>query len=187
MVQTIKIRNKTISYTVEHRKIKHPRLELKTGKLVVVAPMNFINIKELINKHSGWVIRKHTEMNLADKNGKKKTLIKRTREAFEEQVMFFVKSYSEKLGCSVNNVFFRPMNSKWGSCSFAGNITINSKLSMLPDEIIRYIVHHEVLHRKIRNHKKEFFKHVKAEFEDYKLTEKELLEYWFAVKSTEQI
>jgi predicted metal-dependent hydrolase len=48
--------------------------------------------------------------------------------------------------------------------------------------MIRYIVHHEVLHRKIRNHKKEFYRHVQAEFKDYKRIEKLLLEYWFAVK-----
>jgi len=149
---------------------------------VVVAPMGFKKIAELIQKHSGWVIRKSTELNLAGINGRKKILEKRTRADFEELVGKHIGIYSGRLGCTVNAVCFRPMNSKWGSCSSSGIITINSKLSLLPDDMIRYIVHHEILHMKIRNHKKEFYRHVQAEFKDYKLIEKLLLEYWFAVK-----
>ena len=183
MAQTIKINNKSISYTVEHRKVKHPRIELKTGKLVVVAPMGFKNTDELINKHSGWVIRKSLEMKEAGLNGSRKKLKNRTRAAFEKQVLRLVVYYSGKLNCTVKNVFFRQLNSKWGSCSSLGNITINSRLSMLPDRLIRYVVHHEVLHRKVKNHRDEFFHYVKSEFNNYKGIEKELLEYWFAVNS----
>jgi hypothetical protein len=182
MVQTIKIKNKSVCFTVEHRKIKHPRLELKTGKLVVIAPEGFKNAAELVNKHGNWVVSKSAELKLAGKNGKMKMLNNRTRECFEELVRKHIRIYSDKIGCSVNAVFFRPMTSKWGSCGKSGNITINMDLSKLPDEMVKYIVHHEVLHRKIREHKEEFFSHVKAEFINYRQIEKELLEYWFAIK-----
>ena len=174
--------NGDICYEVVYRKIRHPRLELKAGSLFVIAPFGYKRSAEFVKKYSAWVVKKTAEFRAREENAKRKKLETRKRGDFERLVMGFIGMYSSKIGYPVYRVTFRKMKSRWGSCSSTGNITINSRLSMLPDDMIRYIAHHEVLHRKIRNHKREFYSHVRAEFPDYKLMEKELNEYWLATK-----
>ena len=175
--------NGDICYEVVFRKIRHPRLELKSGSLFVIAPFGYKKSAEFVKKYSAWVIKKTTELRAREERARGKELKLRKRGDFESLVMKFIGMYSSQIGFPVNRVTFRKMKSRWGSCSSTGNITINSRLSMLPDDMIRYITHHEVLHRKIRNHKKEFYKQVRAEFPDYKIIEKELNEYWLAIRA----
>jgi len=47
-----------ISYEVKYRNVKYPRLELKTGKLVVILPQDFEDEKELLLKKIDWISKK---------------------------------------------------------------------------------------------------------------------------------
>ena len=60
----------------------------------------------------------------------------------------------------------KPMKSQWGSCNHRGIIAINTKLMYLPERLVAYIVHHEVVHLKIHNHGREFKQLVEAMFPD---------------------
>ena len=74
--------DKQIKYTILRRRVKYPRLEFKTGNLVVVAPFGF-EILPLIEKHINWISNKTEFINNTLKEIKKEKLIKRDRETFE--------------------------------------------------------------------------------------------------------
>lgn len=57
--------------------------------------------------------------------------------------------------------------SRWGSCSHQGVIAFNWRLVQAPIPVIDYVVVHELVHLKIRNHGPEFRAAVGAVFEDY--------------------
>jgi predicted metal-dependent hydrolase len=58
-------------------------------------------------------------------------------------------------GCSV-----RFQNARWGSCSKDGNISLNCKLLLLPTEITKYILIHELIHTIHLDHSVQFWQAV---------------------------
>jgi predicted metal-dependent hydrolase len=61
------------------------------------------------------------------------------------------------MGLSYKAILIRGQRTRWGSCSAAGNITLNWKLMMAPAEVVDYVIIHELAHRKHMNHSKKFW------------------------------
>lgn len=61
---------------------------------------------------------------------------------------------AKKNNFNVNKVNIRNQKSLWGSCSGRNNISLNLNLMRLPDKLIDYIIFHELVHTKVRNHSK---------------------------------
>lgn len=59
---------------------------------------------------------------------------------------------AKQYGFSYNNVTFRNQKTRWGSCSGKNNLSLNIQIYLLPDELRDYILLHELLHTKIKNH-----------------------------------
>lgn len=61
-------------------------------------------------------------------------------------------------GYQYNRVTIRNQKTRWGSCSHANNISLNIKLVRLPGELRDYILLHELVHTKVKNHSRDFWK-----------------------------
>ncbi len=66
-------------------------------------------------------------------------------------------SFQKIMGLHYSTIFIRGQRTRWGSCSPAGNLTLNWKLLMAPEEIIDYVVIHELAHLKHMNHSNKFW------------------------------
>jgi len=64
-----------------------------------------------------------------------------------------------------------------------GNITINTTLKYLPENLIEYVIFHEMAHFIERKHNKHFWNIISKKFKNYKKLEKDLLIYWFLIQS----
>ena len=64
---------------------------------------------------------------------------------------------SAKHGFVYNRVTIRNQRTRWGSCSYKNNISLNMKLLRLPDELIDYVLLHELAHTRVHNHSPEFW------------------------------
>lgn len=87
-----------------------------------------------------------------------------------------VLEYTRVLGVSPKKVVIEDLKDKWGACTPSGVIKINWKLAMAPLSIIDYIVAHELVHLKIKNHSSQFWSQVEALCPKYRDCERWLAE-----------
>ena len=77
--------------------------------------------------------------------------------AARRKLIHRLEELAEWHGFDYNKVFIRNQRTRWGSCSTSNNINLNIKLVLLPDELIDYVILHELLHTRIKNHSREFW------------------------------
>ena len=59
-----------------------------------------------------------------------------------------------------NHITLRDTSSRWGSCSSNGHISFSWRLAFAPYEVMRYVVMHELSHRKYMDHSPAFWANV---------------------------
>ncbi|TET77115.1 MAG: M48 family peptidase [Candidatus Cloacimonadota bacterium] len=169
-----------IPYRVSHRAVKYPRLEFKTGELLIVLPFGH-KPDVLLNKHRSWILKKLDFIEGCLERAKDKELIDRTEERFKELVYSLVTKTSKDLGVELNHIYFRKMRTKWASLSSVKNLTVNRLMKYLPEYLIRYVVFHEIAHLIEKRHNDKFWQIISRKYEGYRKMEREMFAYWFLV------
>jgi len=165
-----------VNITVIKRKAKNSRVEVKGENVKVIIPI-WANEKAVLKKVMPWIEKAVKRQKELYQKAEKLTLYKRSLEEFKEYVRKKVEEYSKELDVRIMDVKFRKMKRKWGSCSLMGRITINKLCSYLPDELIDYIVFHEVLHRRYMDHGRNFKHAIRKKFLNWKELEYSLKLY----------
>ena len=81
---------------------------------------------------------------------------KEAKQLLPERVAFLAKQD----GFSYNNLSIKNIKSRWGSCSAKNNINLSIYLMKLPDELIDYVILHELTHTIHKNHGKDFWNYL---------------------------
>lgn len=84
------------------------------------------------------------------------------------------KSLAEKHNFQTGKISIRNQKTLWGSCSGKNNISLNINLSFLKQELIDYVILHELTHIKNKNHSKKFWQDLENICPDSKILDKEL-------------
>ena len=67
--------------------------------------------------------------------------------------------------------------SRWGSCSFNNNINLSLHLMRISNELIDYVILHELVHTKVKNHSSKFWETLEKHCPNSKILDKELKKY----------
>lgn len=68
-----------------------------------------------------------------------------------------VRHWAGCMGLQPSGISFRRQKTRWGSCSSEGHLSLNWKLVFAPEEVIDYVVIHELAHLKHQDHSKNFW------------------------------
>lgn len=103
-----------------------------------------------------------------------KALSVREREKLERIVE---KINRETFGVHIETVKVRFASSQWGSCSPRGVIMLNAALLFVDPRVLRYVVIHELAHRKRADHSPQYWNWVKWAMRDYASAREKLYGY----------
>lgn len=76
---------------------------------------------------------------------------------------------AERLGVDYGGPRIGNQKTLWGSCSAKGRISLNWRLILAPPEVLRYVVIHELCHRRHHNHSARFWQLVARQMSDFKV------------------
>ncbi|MCI8666319.1 MAG: M48 family metallopeptidase [Dorea sp.] len=150
------------------------------GRVVVRTPYSMSRVKaeQFIEERRDWILK--NQKALKEKQDQKMVITQEMRKAGVEKAMEIfpkrVEYYARLMGISYGRITIREQKTRWGSCSGRGNLNFNWKLTLMPPEILDYVVVHELAHRKEMNHSKDFWKIVEQVLPDYQKRRKRLKE-----------
>lgn len=153
--------------TIEYRVVKRVRLEYGMDGLKVILPRGFTgDVKRILKRHKYWISRRAAQLEKASMQVARLTLEQRTDQMLRIAVMPLLEQSALQLGAVPAAVKYRSMKSRWGSCNSDKVITFSTRLKYLPDRLIAFVVHHEMVHLKVMRHNKEFWEHMQSMFPD---------------------
>lgn len=178
---TIKTENETLCIPVIRSRRKTLSLQVTGDSDVIVRAPQQITRREaelFVQKNTEWIRRTRQEMELRRERHKEieneyripdyNGLTPMEKNKIRRRIMERLKLYAPQMGVNFARVTVRDQKTRWGSCSSKGNLNFNYRLYYLPQELMDYVVVHELAHRIHMNHSREFWE-VVAEYDaDYK-------------------
>lgn len=147
------------------------------GRVIVRAPKRCPRsfIEAFVRQKEDWVMRQLARFEkqrkehpaperppLSDKD--RARYISIARDIFTRKTAY----YARIMGVSYGRIAIREQKTRWGSCSSKGNLNFNWRLILAPEEVLDYIVVHELAHRREMNHSKAFYAVVESVLPDYR-------------------
>jgi predicted metal-dependent hydrolase len=152
----------------------------KTVRVTIPHGRSLINAEKFFESKIPWVIkhlrrferRKPTEhkieLPVVDRTKAKKALTER------------LNYLAGKHGYKYNKLFIRNQKTRWGTCSSKDNIGLNMNLHSLAPELQDYVILHELVHTRHKNHSKKFWAELDKLVGDSKELKKRLRKYKLA-------
>jgi len=158
---------------VVRKNIRRVRIAFSSGCLRVVLPRH-LDPLPIIDQYKKWILEKHEWFQQQQLLAGQLELNRCSNKEFMNLVGDLIRQYAGVLSVQPSLIGFRKMKSKWGSCSSKGKISLNTWLQALPDELVAFVVFHELAHLKVRNHGPAFKALISNEFPDFRELDKKL-------------
>jgi len=143
-------------------KAKHLNISVRPFKGVRVAVPKGVSLKkaeQFLRSKTKWIQKHMAKMNQLEKVHKdvSEKLVRIDRKEAKKILVARLKRLAEIHEFTYNRVFIREQKTRWGSCSAKNNISLNVKLLLLPEKLMDFIMLHELVHTRIKNHSKDFW------------------------------
>ncbi|MFC1807126.1 M48 family metallopeptidase [Candidatus Omnitrophota bacterium] len=130
----------------------------KPVRVCVPLRISFDKAKEAVKSKIGWIIKHLARANHLRSiyNSKLIDVSHLSHIQRKEKLIDRAKELAAERGFNYGKISIRNQRTRWGSCSARNNISLNIKLIQLPDRLIDYIILHELIHTRIKNHGQDF-------------------------------
>ena len=173
-----------INYKIIRSKRKTLSIYIRPeGNIEIRAPLKVSKayIDSFVDSKSDWIYK--TLACLAEKESKRKVI----RISPNEEKEYFAKAltcfqnkcsyFAKKMGVEYQKIKVNKAKTRWGSCNSKGNINFTYRLIFAPEDLIDYVVIHELAHLKEMNHSNRFWEVVEEIIPDYKERRRRLNEF----------
>ncbi len=166
-----------MDYILLYSKRKTLSLQVNSdGEVIVRAPYKTGKkyIENFVREHEAWIEKAKTKVenkkySLKEASPEEEKALRRLA---REVLPVKVARYSSLIGVSPGRITITGARTRFGSCSGKNNISFSFYLMRFPDEVIDYVVVHELCHILQHNHSKEFYKEIEKILPDYKERER---------------
>lgn len=152
----------------------------KGARLAVPRGVTFVKAEEFAHSKSDW-LKKHLNK-MASMEKQAAELQRRSpinRAEARKRLVERLDELSEKYGFCYNKVFVRNQKTRWGSCSEKNNINLNVNLIRLPNVLMDYVMVHELVHTRIKNHGNRFWNELDKYVKNARNMDRNLENYQF--------
>ncbi len=173
--------NQNIKYILKRNSLsKSVRILVKNSGQVVVTAPRWVS-KKMIEKFVGsketWIkesLRKiQTNEDNVKPGGSRIEFVKYQKRA-KQLAVRKVKEWNQFYNFQYNNITIRFVSTRWGSCSSKKNLNFNYRLIFLPEQLVDYLIVHELCHLQEMNHSARFWALVGKAIPDYIKRKQEL-------------
>ncbi len=159
---------------------KRISISVKADRVRVAVPVG-ISMKKaqkFVESKREWINKHVQRLNELQKNYQAPVIPQNIEHSHAKAVLIqTLETLAQKYGFFYNRVFIKNQKTLWGSCSHKNNINLNIKLILLPEKLREYIILHELVHLKVKNHSKEFWNELARLCPDFKERRRELRTY----------
>ena len=144
------------------KRAKHVNISVKPFigvRVAVPDGLSFQKAEEFVYARTDWIQRHLYKMKQYEKENKivSDTPVDIDRAQAKRKLTRRLKYLAGKHGLTYNRVFIRDQKTRWGSCSHKNNISLNMKLVKLPNELMDYVILHELVHTRVKDHSNGFW------------------------------
>jgi len=181
-IQTINIEGVGLVTFERSKRAKRLSITIKPFRGIRVAipySSSFEKAEEFTCSHRAWIknhlkrVKQYEAKYHENASNVEKIDKEKTKATLGKRLQYLANKY----GYSYNRVFIRNQKTRWGSCSAKNNISLNMKLVMLPDELVNYVILHELVHTRKKNHSKSFWSEVDKLVDNSKQLRSRLRQY----------
>lgn len=123
-----------------------------------------------VSSKRDWLKSQRSELPKALTPVEKRQLAKAARSYLQERTDLL----AEQHGFKYKKLRFSNASTRWGSCSERGTISLNIQLMRLSNDLIDYVIIHELCHLDEMNHSKKFWNLVEGIDPEFKSHRKQL-------------
>ena len=170
----------TIKY-IGNNRAKRIIISVKPEFVRVVIPkrQSFKNAKKFVESRLEWIKKNKNKMKLQTQ--KKKELPEIDRKVARKVLCRRIGELAQLHNFVYNRVSIRKQKTRWGSCSSKNNINLNMNLLHLPPELMDYVLLHELVHTRVKNHGKDFWNELDTVVPNSRQIDRKLKDYQYCL------
>ena len=166
---------------IKNNRAKRIVISVKPDFVRVTVPrrQTLKNAQKFVEQKIDWIKTHSKNIQLLREKSEKLPKIK--KEEAREKLGKRLSELAQKHNFQYNRVSIRNQKTRWGSCSSKDNISLNMKLLHLPNHLIDYILLHELVHTRVKNHSEDFWNELETVVPNARIIDKQLREYQYCL------